>query len=64
MGSGMMGSGTMMNNGGMMNMMGGQMGQMMENCNTVMQSMMDAHGLGQQNKPHQKNEPVQPDEKG
>ena len=52
MGSAMMGGGTMID-GGMMKMMG-QMGAMMENCNKVMQSMMDNHGPAGQNNPPQK----------
>ena len=42
MGQGMMGQNQMMG-GGMMNMMG-QMSQMMETCNEMMQSRMDGHG--------------------
>ncbi len=42
MGQGMMDQGQMMGSG-MMNMMG-QMSQMMETCNEMMQSRMDGHG--------------------
>jgi len=61
-GSGQM-QGGMMGQGGMMqgNMMG-QMSQMMEGCNKMMQSMNDRRGSrGQGNQPEQ---PAQPEKKG
>jgi hypothetical protein len=56
-----MGAG-MMENGGMMNMMQ-QMNQMMESCNKMMQTKMDA--APDPGKPNEQNEmPAQPDKKG
>ena len=57
MGPGMMGGGSMM---GMMNMMG-QMNQLMENCDKMMQAMIDEHAPERPNDQLRKDEPAQPE---
>ena len=61
MGPGMMGPGTM--GGGMMNMMG-QMGQMMEHCNQMMQGSADGNGAKKPNDQWRLPAPATPDNKG
>ncbi len=63
MGPGMMERGTMMDRGnmmGMMNMMG-QMNHMMENCNKMMQAMIDERAPDRPNDQLRKDEPAQPE---
>ena len=60
-GPGMMGPGMM--DGGMMNMMG-QMGQMMEHCNKMMQGAADDHGSKKPNDQWRLPAPATPDNNG
>jgi len=59
MGPGTMGPG-MMGQGGMMNMVG-QMGQMMEHCNDMMQGKAGDHGSGKPNDQWRKDAPTAPE---
>ncbi len=63
MGPSMMGQGDMMGGGNMMGMMS-QMIAMMENCNKMMQGMMENSGPGAPNDQWRKEEPAKPDEQG
>lgn len=60
MGPGMMGQGGTMGGGSMMS----QMNTMMENCNKMMQGMMDRGGPGAPNDQWRKGEPHQREKKG